>query len=200
MTETIESVLLFWFGDSADDATVAARQAALWWQKRAETDATITSRFEDLVSRASAGELAQWSATPEGRLALIILLDQFPRNMYRNSPRAFACDPQARNLCLEGLQKGHDQRLRPIQRVFFYLPLEHAEDRALQARSVELFEALDVLTQGSGGANLASYAEFARQHQRIIERFGRFPHRNAILGRHSTVEEVAFLKTPGSSF
>lgn len=200
MEENAASVLQFWFGDSADDATVAARQAALWWQKQAETDAMITARFEPLVKAAAAGTLAQWSATPEGRLALIILLDQFPRNMYRNMPQAFACDPLARGLCLEGLDNGDDLRLRPIERVFFYLPLEHAEDAALQAKSVELFEALDALTQGSGGANLSSYAEFARRHQRIIDRFGRFPHRNAILGRPSSDEEEAFLKTPGSSF
>ena len=200
MTENAEDILRFWFGEQSDDASIAARQAPLWWQKKPQTDALIRERFETAVKTAAAGALSAWSQTPDGRLALIILLDQFPRNMYRNMPQAFACDPLARGLCLEGLDNGDDLRLRPIERVFFYLPLEHAEDAALQAKSVELFEALDALTQGSGGANLSSYAEFARRHQRIIDRFGRFPHRNAILGRPSSDEEEAFLKTPGSSF
>lgn len=200
MTENAASILQFWFGEPAADAIVAVRQAPLWWQKKAETDARIRARFETLVEMAAAGGLATWEQTPDGRLALIILLDQFPRNMYRDSPQAFACDPLARDLCLQGLEHGDDLRLRPIERVFFYLPLEHAEDRVLQAQSVELFEALAASTRQSGVADLSSYAEFARRHQRIIERFGRFPHRNAILGRVSSAEEEAFLKTPGSSF
>ncbi|MCP5343993.1 MAG: DUF924 domain-containing protein [Pseudomonadales bacterium] len=200
MTENAEDILRFWFGEQSDDASIAARQAPLWWQKKPQTDALIRKRFETAVKTAAAGALSAWSQTPDGRLALIILLDQFPRNMYRDSPRAFLCDPQARDLCLQGLERGDDLRLRPIERVFFYLPLEHAEDRALQARSVELFEALAASTHKAGMVDLSSYAEFARRHQRIIDRFGRFPHRNAILGRVSSAEEEAFLKTPGSSF
>src|SRR5690606_32287203 len=138
--------------------------------------------------------------TPQGRLALIILLDQFPRNMYRETPQAFAFDAKARALTLEGLQAGDDQALRPIERVFFYLPLEHAEDLALQHRCVELFETLAASLPEETRKSFDGFTDFARKHRVIVERFGRFPHRNAILGRESTDEEIAFLRTPGSSF
>ena len=136
-----------------------------------------------------------------GRLALILLLDQLPRNIHRASPAAFAQDAKARDLCLRGLSLGADKALSPLARVFFYLPLEHAESREQQARSVALFEAL-AAEQADGPARetFEGFADFARRHQVIIQRFGRFPHRNAILGRTSTPEEAEFLQQPGSGF
>ena len=136
-----------------------------------------------------------------GRLALILLLDQLPRNIHRAVPAAFAQDAKARDLCLRGLSLGADKALSPLARVFFYLPLEHAESREQQARSVALFEAL-AAEQADGPARetFEGFADFARRHQVIIQRFGRFPHRNAILGRTSTPEEAEFLQQPGSGF
>ena len=137
-----QPLLDFWFGDDADDAPRAARQAPLWWGKSSETDALLASRFGELAARAAAGELARWEDDPAGRLALILLLDQLPRNLHRHTPAAFAQDDKARALCLKGLTLGVDKGLSPLARVFFYLPLEHAESREQQARSVALFEAL----------------------------------------------------------
>lgn len=196
-----QSLLDFWFGDDADDATRAKRQAPLWWGKSSETDALIASRFGVLAEAAATGALAHWAEVPVGRLALILLLDQLPRNIHRATPGAFAQDPLARDLCLKGLSLGADKALSPLARVFFYLPLEHAESHEQQVRSVTLFEALAAEQAGGPAqATFAGFADFARRHQLIIERFGRFPHRNAILGRTSTPEEAEFLQQPGSGF
>jgi uncharacterized protein (DUF924 family) len=195
-----ETVLQFWFGDSADDATVAAQQASLWWSKNSRLDTRIRERFEHLVTAAATGELDGWRATARGWLALIILLDQFPRNIYRDTPAAFAWDARAQQLCIEGLAAGIDQQLRPIQQVFFYLPLEHAEDRAHQTRSVALFQHLAAQRAPEQKALFTGFVDYAKRHQVIVERFGRFPHRNAVLGRSSTPEEIEFLRQPGSSF
>lgn len=191
----------FWFGDEVYDVLRATRQAPLWWGKSSKTDALLASRFGELAEAAAKGSLAHWADLPSGRLALILLLDQLPRNIHRGTPAAFAQDPLARDLCLKGLSIGADKSLSPLERVFFYLPLEHAESREQQARSVALFEALAAEQAGTPAqATFAGYADFARRHQVIIERFGRFPHRNDILGRTSTPEEAAFLQQPGSGF
>ncbi|MBW3730884.1 DUF924 family protein [Aeromonas dhakensis] len=196
-----QSLLTFWFGEESDDVTRAKRQAPLWWGKNSATDALLASRFGDQAAAAAAGELAHWAEAVEGRLALILLLDQLPRNIHRGTPTAFAQDAKARDLCLKGLSLGADLALPSLERVFFYLPLEHAESREQQARSVTLFEGL-AAEQAAGPARetFAGFADFARRHQVIVERFGRFPHRNAILGRASTEEEAAFLLQPGSGF
>ncbi|WP_421353946.1 DUF924 family protein [Aeromonas veronii] len=196
-----QPLLALWFGDEADDVLRATRQAPLWWGKSSETDALLASRFGELAEAAAKGSLAHWADTPSGRLALILLLDQLPRNIHRGTPAAFAQDPLARDLCLKGLSIGADKSLSPLERVYFYLPLEHAESREQQARSVALFEALAAEQAGTPAqATFAGFADFARRHQVIIERFGRFPHRNDILGRTSTPEEAAFLQQPGSGF
>lgn len=196
-----QPLLDFWFGDDSGDAPRAARQAPLWWGKNRETDALLAHRFGELAQAAAEGELAHWAEVPVGRLALILLLDQLPRNIHRAMPAAFAQDAKARDLCLRGLSLGADKALSPLARVFFYLPLEHAESREQQARSVALFEAL-AAEQADGPAweTFEGFADFARRHQVIIQRFGRFPHRNAILGRTSTPEEAEFLQQPGSGF
>ncbi|OEC40571.1 DUF924 family protein [Aeromonas sp. DNP9] len=196
-----QPLLALWFGDEADDVLRATRQAPLWWGKSSETDALLASRFGELAEAAAKGSLAHWADLPSGRLALILLLDQLPRNIHRGTPAAFAQDALARDLCLKGLSIGADKSLSPLERVFFYLPLEHAESREQQARSVALFEALAAEQAGTPAqATFAEFADFARRHQVIIERFGRFPHRNDILGRTSTPEEAAFLQQPGSGF
>jgi len=196
----IECILDFWFGTNPDDAAVAKEQAELWWSKNRETDEKMRRRFEASVRAAAAGELNEWRATARGRLALIILTDQFPRNIYRETARAFSCDSKALAWCLDGLDGRFDRELRPIERVFFYLPLEHAESREHQAKAVECFTELVARVPMEQRSTFEEYLDFAMRHRDIIERFGRFPHRNNVLGRESTAEELAFLAEPGSGF
>lgn len=193
-------ILDFWFGHATDDTIVARQQAALWWSKNAQTDATIKQQFEATTLAAAKGELNAWSLTPSGRLALILLTDQLPRNMYRDTPKAFAFDSLALGWCKQGLRQDAHLQLRPIQRVFFYLPLEHSESSADQAQCVQLFETLAGQVDAAQQATFNYYVDFARRHRAIIDRFGRFPHRNGILQRESTAEELEFLQQPGSGF
>lgn len=196
----LETVLRFWFGTTQSAVDIAQRQEALWWKGGADTDAEIGRRFGELRQRAIQGELGDWLDSARGRLAAIILVDQFSRNVHRGRPEAFAQDGLARRWCLEALSQQADQALRPIERVFVYLPLEHSESRADQAQSVQLFEQLVREVPAEEQTLFEFYAGYARAHRDVIERFGRFPHRNAILGRPSTAEELAFLQQPGSSF
>ncbi len=195
-----QEVLEFWFGSNPNDAAVAEERASLWWSKNDETDAEVCRRFESLVISAEQGGLQEWLSTPEGRLALIIVTDQLPRNIYRGSASAFRFDDIARTACLQGLIPRCDRLLRPIHRVFFYLPLEHSENLDDQHRCVQLFQELLQGVSEHLRPTFEGYVDFALRHQVIVQRFGRFPHRNAILGRESTAEELQFLKEPGSSF
>ena len=197
---TVEEILTFWFGSNPDDTMVAKEKSALWWSKNPEVDAEILQRFESSVNRAAAGELYAWESNPRGRLALILLTDQFPRNIYRNSPGAFAHDSKALAWCLDGIQQRLDLKLRPIERVFFYLPLEHAESLEYQEQSVKYFGEMVSNVGPEQKQTFQEYLDFAVRHRDVIARFGRFPHRNKILGRVSTPEELAFLAEPGSSF
>tara|TARA_R110000851_G_scaffold97125_4_gene210610 strand:- start:69 stop:668 length:600 start_codon:yes stop_codon:yes gene_type:complete len=195
-----QQILDFWFGTETDDQAIADAQASLWWAKSAETDARIQRQFETTVQAAAEGMLDEWSTTAQGRLALILLTDQFPRNIYRDTPLAFGFDSRARQLCIDGLDLGHDQALRPIERVFFYLPLEHSESRDDQALCVALMRQLIRDAAPVHRTLYEGYLDFAVRHQVIVDRFGRFPHRNRILGRADTAEERAFLQQPGNEF
>jgi len=198
--ETPESILGYWFGSSPDDAKVAAERHRLWWFKNAAVDDEIRKRFESSLAAAASGELDDWASQPNSLLALILLTDQFPRNIYRESARAFAFDAKALAWCLGGMTSGLHLALRPIQRLFFYLPLEHAESVECQEQSVGLFRNLLASVSIDQKSAFESFLDFAVRHRNIIARFGRFPHRNKILGRPSTPEELAFLAEPGSSF
>jgi uncharacterized protein (DUF924 family) len=198
--ETPETIRDFWFGTSLDDSIVAEQQSKLWWSKDPQADQELCQRFGEYVAKATAGELAAWLATATGRLALILLTDQLTRSIYRDTPKAFEYDGLARSWCLEGLQEGVDELLRPIERVFFYLPLEHSESLPDQDRSVALYRQLADDVDTKLRPLFDGYVEYAVRHREIIERFGRFPHRNQILGRVSSAEETAFLEEPGSSF
>jgi uncharacterized protein (DUF924 family) len=199
--ERVKNDLLeFWFGDDPDDSAVAKAKAELWWGHRAETDEILQVRFGTAVSSAAVGILDHWTGSPRGRLALILLLDQLPRAMYRGGPEAFAQDPMARKVANQGLESGADKLLRPIERLFFYLPFEHSEDLPDQDRSVELFRELASAVQPEYKETFAEFVDYAVRHREVIARFGRFPHRNAILGRESTADEKAFLEQPESSF
>jgi len=185
-------VLEFWFG--APDSPEFGRPRTPWFVKSAEFDALIRDRFLATHEAAAAGALDAWSSRPLAALALAVVLDQFPRNMFRGTPRAFAADARALALARDAVQRGFDEVLLPVQRWFVYLPFEHAEDLVMQRESLRLFERL--ATDAAGAGTLT----YAMRHYAVIERFGRFPHRNAILGRASTPEELAFLAQPGSSF
>ena len=197
---TIEAILDFWFGSSPDDSVVAKEKSALWWSKSPEIDGEIRQRFESSARGAAAGKLSDWLSTPRGRLALILITDQFPRNIYRDSPRAFAQDLKALAWTRDGIEQGLDLKLRRIERVFFYLPLEHSESLQHQEQSVKYFGELGSLASPEHKPIFEEYLNFAVRHRDIIARFGRFPHRNKILGRESTADELAFLAEPGSSF
>jgi len=199
-SETAASVLAFWFGDQPEHAAASPERARLWWSKQAAVDAEMRARFGPLIAQAGAGGLDGWDATPEGRLALILLCDQFTRNTARGMPESFALDPLARAWCLEGLQKNAFVGLLPIQRLFAYMPLEHSESLDHQDRCVLLMQGLRDEAGPTERATFEGFVDYAEKHREIVRRFGRFPHRNAILGRASTPEELAFLQTPGSSF
>ena len=201
--EEIKNILNFWFGEhyeDLDDSAIAGRQSKLWWGKDKGTDFEIRRRFEPRVRAADSGGLDHWKHTAEGRLALILMTDQFPRNIYRDTPAMFDFDRVARALCIDGLESGTDRTLRPIQRVFFYLPLEHSEDAGHQAWCVDLIQGLVREVPETQRRTFEGFVDYAKAHQRIVDRFSRFPHRNAILGRESTSEEIEFLERPGSSF
>jgi uncharacterized protein (DUF924 family) len=198
--ETKQTILQFWFGMNADDKAVAAGQSKLWWSKNPQTDKQIQQRFEPTVAKAANRELDSWLETPIGRLALILLTDQFPRNMCRGTANAFAFDHLARSWCKEGIGKDVHKALRPIERVFFYLPLEHSESLEDQEQSIALCEELVAGVDAEHKPTFEGFLRFAVRHRDIVRRFGRFPHRNAILGRESTPEELAFLEEKGSSF
>lgn len=195
-----QPLLDWWFGADGSATEVSAARHGLWFGKRDSQDREAEVRFGALVEQALAGELHGWADDPQGWLAQLILLDQLPRMIFRDTPRAFAGDSLARPLLRSGLDRGWDRRLTPIQRVFAYLVFEHAEDLSLQDRAVELFA--DLLNEATAAERplFVSFLDFAERHQRVIARFGRFPHRNAILGRTSTDEEQAFLREPGSRF
>lgn len=188
LPDDARSVLDFWFGPEPVPRPE-------WFRKDTAFDETIRQRFAALVERALAGELDPWAATPDGLLALLVLLDQFPRNLFRGQARAFAGDARALGLARAAVARGDDRRLHPVQRVFVYLPFEHAEDLTAQDESMRLFTAL-----ATESPSHADTLEWARRHREVILRFGRFPHRNAALGRADSTEEAEYLRQPGSGF
>ena len=184
------AVRAFWFGEPA-----ATAPRGEWFRKDAAFDAEIRTRFGSLLETALAGGLQAWDATPAGALARTVVLDQFTRNAFRDSARAFAGDTLALAAAQALVARGDDRRLPPLQRWFAYLPFEHAEDMAAQEQSMLLFGRLAEEHPAHADAH-----HWAQKHFEIVERFGRYPHRNAVLGRKSTPEEQAFLQQPGSSF
>ena len=195
-----EEILDFWFGELDEHGCASPTQRKRWWTKSDAFDDTIRARFLSDYDSIVSGERERWRSTPRGALAYIIVLDQFSRNMFRDTPAMFAADPLAREACYEGLDAGFDTELGFDERAFFYLPLEHSEDIRDHERCAEVFTALCEAAPESLKADAEYYLDFANRHRVIIERFGRYPHRNEILGRVSTDEEIEFLKQPGSSF
>ena len=188
----VDDILEFWFGRPEDDRFGELRDK--WFKKEPAFDAEIRQRFLAIYQRTAAGELDDLTETAKGALALIVVLDQFPRNMFRGQPGMYATDEKARALARLALDREFDRQLVPVQRIFLYLPFEHSETLADQNLSVALFEALPAIPSRDNESSSAL------RHREIIERFGRFPHRNAILGRDTTPAETAFLEEPNSSF
>jgi uncharacterized protein (DUF924 family) len=205
----------FWFGKSltgplqghgelASQALALNRRASLWFESNpqllGQQDEMIRTQFQELVERAARGELAAWADSPRRRLSLIILLDQFPRQIYRGTPQAFAFDPEALNLTLSGMQLAADGALNLIERLFFYMPLQHTESTEVQDESVSVYKRLVAESPAELRSTFEGALEYAENHRTLIRQFGRFPHRNRILGRESTPDEEAYLRKSGETF
>ncbi len=200
MIDRIEKILEFWFGAFPNAWTGDESKYDMWFRNGAAYDAHIFGTFGADYFRAVEGELDSWQDSPRGRLALIILLDQFSRHIHRGGAEAFAQDQRSQQLCIDGIGAGDDQGLHPVERSFFYMPLQHAEDLERQALSLQAYEQLVEDVPDAYREPFKDTLEWARKHYYVIERFGRFPELNEILGRESTAEELEFIKDGRYSF
>lgn len=203
--EEARKVREFWFGKLPLSPFDLDKRMRAWFggmppDQRQKWDDSIRDQFEPLVQQALAGELDAWGDGPRRRMSLILLLDQFPRNIYRNTSRQFAGDERAAGLALSGMNSGADAALDPIERIFFYMPLQHSEARDVQDESVAAYKRLLLEAPENLKATFESVLDFAQRHRNVIQRFGRFPHRNRTLGRLSTAEEAAYMKEGGEDF
>jgi uncharacterized protein (DUF924 family) len=196
-SDRAQAILAFWFGalDSPDHGNYRKE----WFVKDSGFDAQLRQQFLTDAEKAAAGDYDAWQTTPQSAVALVLLLDQLPRNLFRDQPRSFASDPQALSLAQNLVASGVDQPLIPAYRFFIYVPFEHSEEMANQNRSVALMQSL-IDSEPNLEEGFKNGLDYAIRHREVIERFGRFPHRNSILNRASTPEEVAFLQQPGSRF
>lgn len=198
--EAIRRILDFWFSAAELDAPQIDSRMERWFGSDPALDQQIRAEFGPLVERALAGELDGWAASAEGRLALILLLDQFCRNIHRGTAMAFAGDRRALKLCIEGSMGNEYRTLSPVQRVFFFMPLQHAESAGVQDKSVRIYNALAEGVSDTLRETFLTFAQFAELHRDIVARFGRFPHRNRVLGRSNTPEEDSYLAADAPSF
>ena len=198
-TQPWSGLIEAWFAETLDDPALIPQRVGYWFSADKHRDTVLADRFGDLVEQCAQGLLYRWLDDPEGRLALILALDQLPRNLFRGTPRAFAHDPYTAALCLAAAHTGQDRELRPVQRAFLYMPLQHLEDLQAQEAGVALYERL-----ADENPDIAAYREsfvrFAQLHRDIIARFGRFPHRNEILNRVNTAEEAEYLAGDAPTF
>ena len=199
MNTEILTIYDYWFGTIKNGTTVNDR-SRLWFGGDPQTDEYIRNHFEPLLLQAESGLLDHWADSPQGCMARIILLDQFPLNMYRRSARAFEFEDLALKTCLNGLERSYTEELSYIEKTFFYLPLEHSEDSRHQAESVRLYQQLYETAAEPHKNHAKRTLNYAIKHKNIIDRFGRFPHRNSVLGRHSTQEEIDFLQDQANRF
>ena len=202
MNEDIDNIIRFWFG--SENIDVIEARDDFWFSTNSQLDQEIKRDFSALVASAYKQDLANWAETAKGSLALLVLLDQFTRNIYRGTGRAFAYDEQTRAICLQGIERGFDLELSSSERVFYYLPLEHSELMSDQKQCVQLFKRLahnvDEKYAGKYQQRFNAYVEYAVLHYKIIDDFGRFPHRNDLLGRESTQAELKYLIEGGATF
>jgi uncharacterized protein (DUF924 family) len=200
ISTTHEEILAFWIGDPEPGFDELDRRISLWFEAGPEVDAEIASRFGSNFEEARRGGLDAWRASAKGRLALIILLDQFSRNLHRGSREAFSSDAAALELCLQGIELGLDAALSIVERAFFYMPMQHAENLPPQEKSVQLFEILEATCPDAIRPHMHRFLVSARSHRNIIANYGRFPHRNRVLGRECSEEENEFLKSEMAPF
>ena len=200
LPDQINQILEFWFSTETDELKIIAKQSGLWWSKDANTDNDIKKQFLTIYQSAVNGDLDEWLNTVKGQLALIILLDQFSRVIRRNTADVFVCDIKALAISLDGINNNNDQELRPIERVFYYMPLEHSEDIEVQNQCVRLFQELLDHVPDFISKEFRNYLQFAIKHREIIERFNRFPHRNKVLNLSSSNEQTEYLANTGSAF
>ncbi len=193
-SDDIHGILNMWFREREHELPGLDARVSFWFGEDPERDIQIRHRFGSLIKRASANELDHWAKIPLGRLALIIIIDQFRRNVYRGTPQAFSHDRMALKLCVEGAIAKHDKQLSLVQRVFFFMPMQHIESLKVQNKSVTVFEGLAKAASGTEKDTFQTFADFAELHRDIIEQFGRFPHRNPILGRESSDLEKEYLQ------
>jgi len=196
----IDAILSFWFKEQSLSAPQVDRRMDIWFGSDAAFDHEIQAEFLADIEQASAGQLGHWAEEPRGRLALILLIDQFRRNIYRNTAQAFEMDQVALKLCVEGAMERKDRGLAPIQRAFFYMPLQHSESPKVQAKACELFNKLADAVSPTYRETFSTIAQFAELHRDIVEQFGRFPHRNELLGRANTPAEDEYLATDSPDF
>lgn len=200
MSAPWQPLLDWWFGSAESPAEAAKAKNALWFGKKKSQDTDAQHRFGGLVQQALDGKLSEWTATPQGWLALVLLLDQLPRMIFRDTPQSYSGDKRAQELVNHGLKLERDLALTPLQRTFIYLVLEHTESLDAQDEAIRRFANLLPLLPATDREYFTQTLEYAKKHRVVIERFGRFPHRNEVLGRESTEAEVEFLKGPGSRF
>lgn len=196
----IEAILSFWFKEQELTAPQIDRRMDVWFGEDEVFDLECKKEFANDVELASEGKLNHWAHQPRGRLALILLIDQFRRNIYRNTAEAFSLDKAALKLCVEGARDKKDQGLTPIQKAFFYMPLQHAESRKVQEKGVQIFRKLAEAVSPTYRETFETMATFAELHHDIIEQFGRFPHRNKLLDRENTPEEEKYLAGDSPDF
>lgn len=192
--EKIDSILQFWFGHVEETIIPSENRARIWFANSAEIDLKIKKQFSEILEDAIQGKYKEWETTPRGKLALIILFDQFSRHIYRRTPKAYAQDQKALNICIGGLENESDHELSLIERVFFYFPLLHSERLSYQEESIRAYQMLSELAFAETRVIYDSFLKLANHHYTLIQRIGRFPQRNKILGRDSTPEELAYLK------
>jgi uncharacterized protein (DUF924 family) len=195
-----QPLLEWWFGSAESPSDVAKAKGKLWFGKKKSQDREAHQRFAARVEQVLAGGLSEWANTPHGWLALVLLLDQLPRMIFRDTPQSFAGDSRAQALVAEGLALGFDQQLSAIQSTFIYLVLEHSENPGHQDQAVALLSDLLDAQADVDRPVIASNLDYAKKHQQVIARFKRFPHRNQVLGRESTAEEILFLQGRGARF
>ncbi len=199
MNTEIEKIHNYWFG-TVEDGTTLEKRNRLWFGGEKSTDDYIRTHFESQVLKAKQGSLDAWKETPRGSLCLIILLDQFPLNMYRKSARAYEFENAGIEVCLSGIKKGQHEQLSFIEKTFFYLPLEHSENTDHQDKSVKMFTELWKYAPSHLKEHGKTVLRYAEKHRDIVQKFGRFPHRNEVLGRTSSPEEIEFLEDASNRF
>jgi uncharacterized protein (DUF924 family) len=190
---TPQEIIDYWIGDAATSPDAAKKRTQLWYMSSAESDDLLREKFGADLARAERGELDSWRQTANGCLALVILLDQFSRNLHRGVAAAFANDPQAVAVAQHAFDKGFDKDMSPIGLSFLIHPFHHAEDIELQNRCVATYEAMIESVSAEWQAQLQGHLDFSREHRDVIAQFSRFPHRNEVLGRHNTAEEQSYL-------